>query len=118
MAAHQPRIGLAAEDFVAARLVADGWEVLDRRWRGASGELDLVVLRGGQLRFVEVKARATRDSLGLESIDERKQSRLVAAAEAWCDTHPSRGAELGFLVALVSLCPDGWIVEWLDDAID
>jgi putative endonuclease len=117
VAAHQPRIGLAAEDFVAARLVEEGWDLLDRRWRGASGELDLVVHRAGQLRFVEVKAREPGDSTALESIDGRKQARLIDAAEAWTDTHPPMAADHAFLVALVTLHPAGWTVEWLDDAL-
>lgn len=104
------------EDFVAAQLAAEGWEVLDRRWRGGVGELDLVVRRGGRVRFVEVKGRDPADSLGLESIDDRKQARLVSVAEAWTAMHPGLHGELGFLVAVVTMAPGGWTTEWLDDA--
>jgi putative endonuclease len=109
-------VGRAAEDFCAASLEADGWRVLDRRWRGARGELDLVVVRGGQLRFVEVKARDPLDPLALESIDDLKQARLIGAAEAWCHANPGYTAELAFLVAVVTLHRTGWTVEWMDDA--
>lgn len=109
--------GRAAEAWVAERLIEDGWTVLDRNWRGADGELDLVVERGDQLRFVEVKAREPGDPSGLESVDDRKQARLRGAAEAWLAGRTRRG-ELCFLVALVTLDPLGWSVEWWDDAFD
>lgn len=116
--------GQLAERRVAALLEADGWSVLDRNWRGANGELDLVVERGGVVRFVEVKAREAGDPSGIEAIDGLKQARLVGAADAWLDLH-ARRAEAAFLVAVVTMDdassglppdPERWAVEWWDDA--
>lgn len=108
---------------MADRLVARGWQVEDRNWRGGRGELDLVVHHQGRIRFVEVKARAPDDPVGLEAIDRGKRRRLVSAARAWLLDWDDLVDEACFMVALVTLPPDGQpletaTVEWLDNAFD
>ena len=49
-------LGRPAEDLVAARLAAAGWEIVERNARTRFGELDIVALDGRTLVFVEVKA--------------------------------------------------------------
>ena len=52
-------------------------------------ELDLVVRRGVELAFVEVKAKSgPRYGDPLEMVTEEKQRRLRQAAEAWLAAHP------------------------------
>jgi putative endonuclease len=107
--------GAAAEATVADALEADGWTVLERNWRGGGGEIDIVVERAGQLRFVEVKARSGPDDVaGLEAIGDHKQRRLRAAAEAFLSGHRRPFDEVAFLVAWV----EGGTIEWIDDAFD
>jgi putative endonuclease len=81
------RLGKAAEDLVAARLDAAGWEVLERNARSRHGELDLVALESRVLVFVEVKAGRAGSTYGPErpvlSIDHRKQQRIRRLATAW-----------------------------------
>jgi len=103
--------------FVADHLAAMGWRVLDRNWHGVGGELDLVVLKDGMLRFVEVKARIL-DSDALESITASKRRKLVRTAEAWLLAHREDYREMAFLVAVVTLDPVAWTVLLLDDAFD
>jgi putative endonuclease len=57
-----------------------GWQIVGRRMRTPAGEVDLVARRGSMLAFVEVKARASGAELAL-AIDERRLSRVAAAAE-------------------------------------
>jgi putative endonuclease len=107
--------GAETEARVANALVEDGWRVLARNWRGAGGEIDLVVEREGRLRFVEVKARSGDDDLaGLEAIGEHKQRRLRGAAEAFLANYEDLVDEACFLVAWVA----GGTIEWIDDAFD
>ena len=56
-------VGRYGEKVAAAYLVEQGWQVLDRNWRGAAGELDIVALHGDELVVVEVKTR-TGDGFG------------------------------------------------------
>ena len=106
--------GRQGEARVAKALSAEGWSVLSRNWRGGGGELDLVVSRGASLRFVEVKARAADDPVGLDSVGPAKQANLVRAARAWMLEHRHDYDDLAFMVVLVE--PDR--ITWIDDAFD
>jgi putative endonuclease len=81
------RLGKAAEDLVATRLAAAGWEVVERNARTRHGELDVVALDGRTLVFVEVKAGRAGSAFGPErpilSVDFRKQLRVRRLATAW-----------------------------------
>ena len=84
-------VGRYGED-VATRYVQDaGWRVLDRNWRGADGELDLVALDGTALVTVEVK---TRRGLGYghpaEAVTARKIARLRRLTAQWVAAHDVR----------------------------
>ncbi|HET6381584.1 MAG TPA: YraN family protein [candidate division Zixibacteria bacterium] len=78
-------LGLRAEEAAAAWLTRQGWTVLERRWRGPGGELDLVCRDpGGTLVGVEVKLRTTgRAGVGAESVDRRRLGRLRRALAAY-----------------------------------
>jgi len=81
------RLGRAAEDLVAVRLVEADWEVLERNPRTRHGELDIVALDSRTLVFVEVKAGRAGSAFGPErpvlSVDFRKQQRIRRLATAW-----------------------------------
>lgn len=92
----------------------EGFVVVERNYRAAGAEIDLIVRRGDAVRFVEVKARPEGDSSGLEAIGPAKQRRLRRAAEAWLSRN--RVAECAFLVALVETSGTDWRLTLLDDA--
>jgi putative endonuclease len=81
------RTGRLAEDLVAARLQAAGWEIVERNARTRHGELDIVALDGRALVFVEVKAGRQGSAFGPErpvlSVGPRKQQRIRRLAAAW-----------------------------------
>jgi putative endonuclease len=81
------RTGQIAEDIVAARLAARGWEIVERNARTRFGELDIVARDGRTLVFIEVKAARVGTAYGPEhpilSIDFRKQRRVRRLATAW-----------------------------------
>jgi putative endonuclease len=84
--AHRGRLnyqaGLAAEAAVARRYEAAGWRVLDRRWRGRAGEVDLIMTGAEGLLFIEVKsARTHREAW--ESLDRAQFDRIVATADEY-----------------------------------
>ena len=70
-------VGRYGERVVARRLDALGWEVLDRNWRCALGELDIVAADHGCLVAVEVKTRRTATfGSPLEAVTPAKVARL------------------------------------------
>jgi putative endonuclease len=81
------RTGEIAEDLVAARLAAKGWEIVERNARTRYGELDIVALDGPVLVFVEVKGAHAGTRFGPErpilSIDFTKQRKVRRLGTAW-----------------------------------
>lgn len=67
-----------------------GLRLLHRNYRSRGGEIDLVMRDGDTLVFVEVRARrSARYGLAMETVDARKQRRLLLAARHWLMTHPA-----------------------------
>ena len=81
------RTGHRAEELIARRLAAAGWEIVERNARTRYGELDIVGLGGNALVFVEVKAGRQGAAFGPErpvlAVDRRKQLRVRRLATAW-----------------------------------
>lgn len=81
--------GAAVETAALAYLRQAGLKEIDRNVAYRGGELDLVMLDGAVVVFVEVRYR--RDSRfggGAASVDVRKQRRLILAARLFVQQHP------------------------------
>ncbi|MEY8883072.1 YraN family protein [Donghicola sp. XS_ASV15] len=72
--------GFAAEESVALKYQSAGHRILARRWRGKSGEIDIVAEGPTGLIFVEVKSSKTH-ARAAASLSVRQQNRLRRAAE-------------------------------------
>jgi putative endonuclease len=75
------------EDLAVAHLAALGWRVLERNWRCAAGELDIIAIEPGAsavLVFCEVKCRRnTAYGQPIEAITEAKLAKLRQLALYW-----------------------------------
>jgi putative endonuclease len=87
MTERRRRLGREAEELVATRLAAAGWQLVERNPRTRYGELDLVALDGRALVFVEVKAGRQGSAFGPErpvlSVTPGKQRRVRRLASAY-----------------------------------
>ncbi len=81
------RRGHAAEWLALAALMLKGWRPLARRYGGKGGEIDLVMIRGGTIAFVEVKARARIEDAAL-SVTAEKRRLFSRLARAWLARNP------------------------------
>ena len=99
--ANQAR-GRWGEDLAARWYAAHGYEVLDRNWRCAGGELDLVAASPSLIVFCEIKTRAS-DRFGPPeaAVGHAKQRRLRRLAAAWLAAHDRHGA-IRFDVAAIT----------------
>jgi putative endonuclease len=82
--AHEGRRGEAA---AARHLTRRGWSILESRWRGAGGELDLVAARGDVVAICEVKARGDPAVLD-EPVTAAQRARIARAAQAYLASRP------------------------------
>ena len=78
------RLGRRGEWVALALLVLKGYRPRHRNWRGAGGELDLVVERRREIVFVEVKTRST-DLYGgaVGAVTTQKQKILTRTSSAY-----------------------------------
>ncbi len=79
--------GHVAEAKALGLLMLKGYRPVARRFSASGGEIDLIVVRGDTVAFVEVKARAELDAAYL-AIGPRKRRRFSRAARAWLSRNP------------------------------
>ncbi len=82
-------LGRYGEDVAARYLQDSGLVLIDRNWRGPSGELDLIALDGAVLVVCEVKTRS-HDRFGgpLAAVTPDKLRRIRRLAAEWLAEHP------------------------------
>ena len=74
-------LGVRGEN-VAARFLRDqGYKILDRNFRCALGEVDIVARDGDTLVFVEVKTRTSDEPTPEQQVNLTKQHQLTKAAQ-------------------------------------
>ena len=79
-------LGRYGEDLAAEHLRRQGLVVLDRNWRCARGELDIIARDGMALVVCEVKTRrGTGYGTPVEAVGPRKLRRLRELALRWLD---------------------------------
>lgn len=76
--------GLAAEDIVAKALGRHGYEIVERRYRGAFGEIDIVATKAGETVFVEVKKGRSHDA-ALARVTRKQFERIYASAAVYLE---------------------------------
>jgi putative endonuclease len=75
------RGGAQAEDLALRFLLGQGLKLKQRNYTCRLGEIDLILLDGATVVFVEVRMRSSRSFGGAaESITARKRGRLIATA--------------------------------------
>lgn len=84
------RSGLAGhrgEWLAVAFLSAKGYRLLQRRFGGKGGEIDLIMARGRSIVFVEVKTRAALDDAA-SAITANKRRLMEARIRQWLARNP------------------------------
>jgi putative endonuclease len=119
--------GALGERIAAEHLARHGYEIVDRNYRVARGEIDIVACDSAALVFCEVKTRVAGGRHGpplpLDAVGPAKRRRLRMLATRWLQ---ERRAELGapwrerlrFDAIGVTLAPGGGLIglEHVEDA--
>jgi putative endonuclease len=99
-------LGKSGEQAAAEYLESCGLRVLDRNWRCASGEIDIVATERRTLVVCEVKSRSgLRYGSPLEAVSRAKQARLRRLAASWLNAHGIRFDQVR--IDVVGLVYDG-----------
>ena len=93
--------GKCAEDQVAQLYARTGRPVVARRWRGISGEIDVIAREGDAVIFIEVKQSKTH-AQAVEHLCKRQMQRICLAASEFLGGEPDGlNTNARFDVALV-----------------
>ena len=109
--------GKIGEDLACEELVRRGYEILARRYRRRSGEIDIVARDGRTLVFVEVKSRDGR-AFGdaAEAVTARKQRTIASLALDYIARHRLHECPCRFDVVSVVLADGTPTVEVVQNA--
>ena len=92
------RKGLRGEKKAERFLKREGMRLLERRYRCAGGEADLIMRDGDTVVFVEVKYRPDgRAGDGVDAVTDDKMRRLARCADAYMIRFPDRFARIDIL---------------------
>ena len=106
-------LGKSGEQAAAEYLEAHGFRVLDRNWRSADGEIDIVAVERQVFVVCEVKSRtSTRYGTPLEAVGRAKRARLRRLAVQWLNAHGIRFDEVRIdVVGLLYEGTGGFTIE-------
>jgi putative endonuclease len=106
-------LGRSGEQAAAEYLEAHGLRILDRNWRSADGEIDIVAVERRVLVVCEVKSRtSTRYGSPLEAVGRAKLGRLRRLAVQWLNAHGLRFDEVRIdVVGLLYEGTGGFTIE-------
>jgi putative endonuclease len=111
--------GLEIEHWIADYLQQQGLRLLYRNFRCRLGEIDLILQHEEALAFVEVRFRRNANYGGaLESINFRKQQKIIHTARYFLLTHPKlANLACRFDVIAVTLKANKpYVEEWIQNA--
>lgn len=97
-------LGRRGEELAATALTRQGYRIVERNWRCATGEVDLVARRGDRWYFFEVRTRRG-DECGTpeESLVEAKRERMLQVALTYLAEHECDPYNVDWYVGLVAV---------------
>ena len=101
-------LGKSGEDLAATELGSRGYAIIERRYRTAHGEIDIIARDGDTMVFVEVRRKSSAEfGTAAESVTPAKQRRVIRMAVAYLALH-----------GLYERCPVRFDVVAIDDLPD
>lgn len=112
-------LGKEGEDLALRKLESIGYRCIERNFRCALGELDLVARDGETLVFVEIKTRKGKSlDYAKEAVHARKQRQISKAALAYMKRNGCEEAKARFDVVVIHQKDSGKHIEVIRNAFD
>ena len=112
-------LGKMGEDLAIDQLRALKYKIIERNFRCALGEIDIIAREKDTLVFVEVKTRRTRDFEGpAAAVNQRKQRQLSRVALTYLNQKKLAETPARFDVVAVELIPPGPRIEVIRNAFE
>jgi len=111
--------GRWAEDRAEEYLRARGYKIVQRNFRAAGGEIDIVAVDGKTLCFVEVKfRRGLQQGHPSEAVTPVKQRKITKTALFYLQQNPQSPPAVRFDVLAIRDSADGLVFELIANAFD
>jgi putative endonuclease len=112
-------LGRTGEELAAAHLKGIKYKIIERNYRCPLGEMDIIAREKGNLVFVEVKTRATKDFGGpAAAVNERKQRQLSRVALMYLNQKRLKDIAARFDVVAVDLSGSKPRIEVIQNAFE
>ena len=127
---HKKKLGDRFELLAWSWLKNHGYSLIDKNYSRRVGEIDLIVRApdNSTVVFVEVRFRSSERYGGaVESVDCRKQRKLVKTANSWLQRHANHKTPARIdVIALKPANPDtpttaywrGFEINWIKNAVE
>lgn len=99
---HNIDLGRKGEDAAVKFLESKDFEIIERNWKTAAGEADIIAKDDEYIHFIEVKTRMG-DGRGFpeESVTKKKRRRYESIAEMYLQTYD--GDDIGITFDIISI---------------
>lgn len=112
-------LGKAGEDLAVAYLKEKGYRILQRNFKNALGEIDIIARHKGTVCFIEVKTRTNLDKgLPQEAINRPKQRKLSQVALSFLKSRKLFASPARFDIVAVLAGRDGTQIDLIQDAFE
>lgn len=110
-------IGKYGEDLAAEFLQKHDYDILERNFRWARGEIDIIAQKNDVLVFVEVKTAQTNSFGSPETwVNERKQRQIGSVAERYLQVNEIIDIDCRFDVIAVTVDGTNWKINHIENA--
>ena len=112
-------LGKTGEDLACAEFERRGYEIIARRYRQRSGEIDIIAKDGPTWVFVEVKARDSHEfGEAAEAVTPSKQRRIARLARDYVTRHRLANCPCRFDVVSIHFDAGQPSIEVFQNAFD
>ncbi|BDU51088.1 YraN family protein [Haliovirga abyssi] len=106
------RVGSNKEEEAIKIFKENGYEILEKNFRGKRGEIDFIAKKNNTIIFIEVKYRSNKNyGYGEESVNKRKQDRIYRTAQEYIQKNELEKFDFRFDVVAINKNEYNWIMD-------